>query len=233
MIFHTWHATIITTKNHKNKQKRPSPAARQTKKRGLIQVTDFIVKNSSGTFRANSYERLLMQRVICIEGDITNESAQEIVRQLLALDLESSDNITLVINSPGGSASGGMAVVDTIRVMRSKVIAVCTGIAYSMAAAIFGCCRRRIMLEHSSLMIHSGFHFGVVKGGERDVEAMCDDVRRARESYYKVIADICHKSVDEISQYCSSDFFMDSQQAVVFGLADEVAKDLAILREGS
>jgi ATP-dependent Clp protease protease subunit len=194
-------------------------------------MTDFIVKTSSGSLRATSFERLLMQRVVCIEGEITDDTAQEIVRQLLVLDIESGDNVTLLINSPGGSAQGGMAIIDTIRVMRSKVIAVCTGCAYSMAAAVFACCFRRIMLEHSSLMIHNGLHISVTKGGDRDIEVLCSDIKRSRESYYKVLADSCNKTVDEISQCCTSDYYMDPVQALDFGLSDETASNLDIIRE--
>lgn len=191
----------------------------------------FVVKGSGGRLVLDTQEYLLKERTVVLQGEITPETSQAIVRQLLVLDSMSHDRIVILIDSFGGSVQGGLAIIDTIGIIRSEVVTVCTCSAFSMAAIIFSFGKQRLMFPHSSLMIHQFTVNAVVNGGLKNIADFSDKLNNLKSMLDELLASRTGKTAEEISEAISTDNYMDPDQAISFGIADKVIESIDEIME--
>ena len=162
-------------------------------------------------------DKLLKTRSVMLTGEITKESADQVIRQLLVLDSESSDPITIYINSPGGDVDGGFAIYDTVRFISAPVTMVGLGLVASAAALVLLAVpsERRVGLPNSSYLIHQPL--SKMQGVTTDVLIHANVIERLRAKLDKVIADATKKSVEEVSKDTERDHWLFSDEALEYG----------------
>ena len=188
---------------------------------GLVPMV--IEQSARGERAYDIYSRLLKERVIFVVGPVEDHMANLIVAQLLFLESENPDkDIHLYINSPGGSVTAGMAIYDTMQFIKSSVSTMCIGQAASMGAVLLagGEKGKRFCLPHSRVMIHQPL--GGFQGQATDIEIHAREILLIREKLNQILADHTGQSLDKISQDTDRDNFMSSDDAVAYGLIDEV-----------
>ena len=169
------------------------------------------------------YSRLLKERVIFLVGPINDAVANVVVAQLLFLESENPDKeISLYINSPGGSISSGMAIYDTMQFIKPSVSTLCIGMAASMGAFLLqaGAKGKRFALPNSTVMIHQPL--GGFQGQASDIEIHAKYILSLRERLYKLMSEHTGRSVEEISRDSERDNFLTAAAAVEYGLIDQV-----------
>lgn len=169
------------------------------------------------------YSRLLKERVIFIVGQIEDHMANLVVAQLLFLESENPDkDISIYINSPGGSVTAGLAIYDTMQFIKPDISTLCIGQAASMGAVLLaaGCKGKRFSLPHSRVMIHQPL--GGYQGQASDIEIHAKEILKIREQLNQLLADHTGQSIATIDNDTERDNFMGSDQAVEYGLIDEV-----------
>ena len=188
------------------------------------QYIPMVVEQSARGERAyDIYSRLLKERVVFIVGAVDDHVANLVVAQILFLESENPDkDISLYINSPGGSVSAGLAVHDTMQFCRPDVSTLCIGQAASMGALLLaaGAPGKRYALPHSRIMIHQPL--GGFEGQASDVDIHAKEILRAREQINQVLARHTGKKVDKIRQDTERDHFMSSEDAQKYGIVDQV-----------
>ena len=189
-----------------------------------LNLVPMVVEQSARGERAyDIYSRLLKERVIFIVGPIEDQMANLVVAQLLFLESENPDkDISVYINSPGGSVSSGMAIYDTMQFTSPDVSTLCIGQAASMGALLLagGAANKRYALPHSRIMIHQPL--GGFQGQAADIDIHAKEILKTREELNKVLAYHTGQPVDRISQDTDRDHFLDSAEAKDYGLIDEV-----------
>jgi len=195
--------------------------ALQTQSLGLVPM---VVEQSARGERAyDIYSRLLKERVIFIVGPIEDQMANLIVAQLLFLESENPDkDISVYINSPGGSVTAGMAIYDTMQFINPDISTLCIGQAASMGALWLagGAAGKRYALPHSRVMIHQPL--GGFQGQATDIDIHAREILKIREELNNILASHTGQSVERISQDTDRDNFMDGPTAKEYGLIDEV-----------
>jgi ATP-dependent Clp protease protease subunit len=169
------------------------------------------------------YSRLLKERVIFIVGQIEDHMANLIVAQLLFLESENPDkDISIYINSPGGSVTAGLAIYDTMQFIKPDISTLCVGQAASMGAVLLaaGAKGKRYSLPHSRVMIHQPL--GGYQGQATDIEIHTKEILKIREQLNQLLADHSGQSSDTIGNDTERDNFMSADTAVEYGLIDEV-----------
>lgn len=169
------------------------------------------------------YSRLLKERVIFLVGPINDQMANLVVAQLLFLESENPEkDIHLYINSPGGSISAGMAIYDTMQFIKSDVSTMCIGMAASMGAFLLqaGAKDKRFALPNSTVMIHQPL--GGFQGQATDIEIHAKYILSLRERLYTLMAVHTGKSVEEIARDSERDNFLTANEALDYGLIDQV-----------
>ena len=186
-------------------------------------------------------DAFLRDRKVFLVGEVNDESCNDLIKELMYL--ESEDNtlpITLFINSPGGSVTSGLGVYDTIRLMKSPVRAVVTGIAASMGSIILLGCEKenRLLLPSSRIMIHDcswgNRNFGGYKPHE--IEQELNQLKHTNERLISIIAERCGKTTEEVSDVTMRDSYFDAKEAIEFGLASAIIDDTAfagIIQKGA
>lgn len=189
-----------------------------------LNLVPMVVEQSARGERAyDIYSRLLKERVIFIVGPIEDQMANLVVAQLLFLESENPDkDISVYINSPGGSVSSGMAIYDTMQFTSPDVSTLCIGQAASMGALLLagGAANKRYALPHSRIMIHQPL--GGFQGQAADIDIHAKEILKTREELNKVLAYHTGQPADRISQDTDRDHFLDSAEAKDYGLIDEV-----------
>ncbi|MBL8915500.1 MAG: ATP-dependent Clp protease proteolytic subunit [Archangium sp.] len=171
------------------------------------------------------YARLLRDRIIMIGTEIDDDVANGVTAQLLFLESEDPDkDITMYINSPGGSVTAGLAIYDTMQYVRCNVATVCTGQAASMGAVLLaaGAKGKRSALPNSRIMIHQPL--GGARGQARDMKIQVAEMARLEKVLYQILADATGHTLERIEKDCDRDNFMSAGEAVQYGLIDQVAK---------
>ena len=169
------------------------------------------------------FSRLMMDRIIFLGTAIDDYTANVIQAQLLYLD--SSDpgkDISIYINSPGGSVYAGLGIYDTMQFISSDVSTICTGIAASMAAVLLvsGAEKKRFALTHSRVMIHQPM--GGVQGQASDIEITAREIAKIIQELYSIISTHSGKPIEEVSRDSDRDFWMTAAEAKVYGMVDDV-----------
>jgi len=169
------------------------------------------------------FSRLLKDRIVFLDGDINDISADMVVAQLLFLDGQDTEkDINLYINSPGGSVTAGLAIYDTIQHVKSNVQTICLGQAASMAALILtaGTAGKRMVLPSSRVLIHQPW--GGAQGQARDIGIQSREIIRLKKMTIQYFALHTGKTTDQIAQDMERDLYMSAQDAVEYGVADSV-----------
>lgn len=189
-----------------------------------LNLVPMVVEQSARGERAyDIYSRLLKERVIFIVGPIEDQMANLIVAQLLFLESENPDkDISVYINSPGGSVSAGMAIYDTMQFTNPDVSTLCVGQAASMGALLLagGAKEKRYALPHSRIMIHQPL--GGFQGQATDVDIHAREILKIREELNHVLAHHTGQPVERIAEDTERDHFLNSKEAREYGLIDEV-----------
>ena len=185
-----------------------------------------VIENNGRSERAyDIYSRLLKDRIIFLGTEIDDNVANAIVAQLLFLEAEDPEkDIIMYINSPGGVVTAGMAIYDTMNYIKPDVQTVCIGQAASMGALLLsaGAKGKRFALEHSRIMIHQPL--GGARGQATDIEIQAKEILRMKEMLSQILANVSGKSVEEILRDTERDNYMSAQEAVEYGLIDQVLK---------
>ncbi len=188
---------------------------------GLVPIV--VEQTARGERSFDIYSRLLKERVIFLVGQVQDYMANLVVAQLLFLESENPDkDIHLYINSPGGSVTAGMAIYDTMQFIKADVSTMCIGQAASMGALLLtgGAKGKRYCLPHSRVMIHQPL--GGFQGQASDIAIHAQEILSIREKLNRVLADHTGQPLEKIAQDTDRDNFLSSQEAVDYGLVDEV-----------
>lgn len=176
-----------------------------------------------GQERWDLYARLLRDRIIMLGQEIDDDVANGVTAQLLFLESEDPDkDITLYINSPGGSVTAGLAIYDTIQYVKPQVATICYGQAASMGAVLLaaGAKGKRYALPSSRIMIHQPL--GGARGQARDMKIQVAEMARLEKTLYEILAKATGHSYERIEKDCDRDNFMSATEAKQYGLIDEV-----------
>jgi len=190
-------------------------------------IPQVIEETGRGERAYDIYSRLLKDRIIFLGGDIEDYRASLVIAQLLYLQNENADtDISLYINSPGGIITSGMAVYDTMQFVGCDVRTYCIGQASSMAALLLaaGTKGKRYVLPNSRVLIHQPM--GGARGSATDIGIQAEEILRMRERLNEILAEHTGQTVEQIEKDVDRDRFMSAQQAVDYGLADEIIKRL-------
>ena len=187
-------------------------------------VPTIIEKNETGERAYDIYSRLLKDRIIILNGEITDNSSNIVVAQLLYLDSLNNDDISLYINSPGGSITAGMAIFDTMNFIKSDVSTICVGMAASMAAFLLssGEKGKRYILPNAEVMIHQPL--GGTQGQATEIKIAAERILKLKKKLNKILSDNTGKDIDTIDNDTERDYFMDSDEALNYGIVDKVLK---------
>ena len=187
-------------------------------------VPTIIEKNEPGERAYDIYSRLLKDRIIILNGEITDNSSNIVVAQLLYLDSLNNDDISLYINSPGGSITAGMAIFDTMNFIKSDISTICVGMAASMAAFLLssGEKGKRYILPNAEVMIHQPL--GGAQGQATEIKIAAERILKLKKKLNKILSDNTGKDIDTLDNDTERDYFMDSDEALNYGIVDKVLK---------
>jgi len=189
-----------------------------------VLVPMVVEQTSRGERAYDIYSRLLKENIIFLGTPIDDNVANLIIAQMLFLAAEDPQrDISLYVNSPGGSISAGLAILDTMRFVEPDIVTICVGQAASMGAVLLaaGTKGKRYSLPHSRILIHQPSMSGLA-GQATDIDIYAREILRMREILNEILADSSGQSVDRISRDVDRDYIMDPEQAVEYGLIDRV-----------
>jgi ATP-dependent Clp protease protease subunit len=196
-------------------------SALETQNLGLVPM---VVEQSGRGERAyDIYSRLLRERVVFLVGPVNDQSANLVVAQLLFLESENPDkDISLYINSPGGSVSAGMSIFDTMQFIKPNVSTLCMGMAASMGAFLLAAGEKgkRFALPNSKIMIHQPL--GGAQGQATDIEIHAREILKTREQLNRILAERSGQSLEKIQADTERDYYMSAAEAATYGLIDKV-----------
>jgi ATP-dependent Clp protease, protease subunit len=196
-------------------------SALDTNDLGMVPI---VIETSGRGERAyDIYSRLLRERVIFLVGPVNDQTANLVVAQMLFLESENPDkDISLYINSPGGSVSAGLSVFDTMQFIKPDVSTLCMGIAASMGSFLLmaGAKGKRFALPNSRVMIHQPS--GGAQGQATDIEIHAREILKTREQLNRIYAERTGQTIEKIRNDMERDFFMDPEESKAYGLIDQV-----------
>jgi ATP-dependent Clp protease, protease subunit len=182
-----------------------------------------IEQTNRGERSFDIYSRLLKDRIVFLGGEIDDDAANLVVAQMLFLEMENPDSdISLYINSPGGSVTAGMAIFDTMNHVKCPVRTVCVGMAASMGAFLLmaGDKGKRCALPNSEVMIHQPL--GGASGQASDVKIRAEWLLKTKQKMNRLMADMTGQPLDKVERDADRDFFMSAQEALEYGIIDEI-----------
>lgn len=185
-------------------------------------IPTIIEKSSNGEKAYDIYSRLLKDRIIILTGEIDDNTANIVVAQLLYLDSINNNDISLYINSPGGSITAGMAIYDTINFIKSDVSTICLGMAASMGAFLLssGTKGKRYCLPNSEVMIHQPL--GGASGQATEIKIAAEHILKIKEKLNKILASNTNKDIKTIEIDTERDNYLSSEEALQYGLIDQI-----------
>lgn len=183
-----------------------------------------IIKSSNGITSVSVEARLLKDRKIFIEGEITSELACNVVRKIMVLTSEDKEKcIDILINSPGGEINAGLLIYDVLQSCKTPIRLFCIGEAYSMAAVLFACGGHgRYMLPHSKLMLHEPLLGNRVSGNSSSIKSISDSLLETERMINKILAKHTGKTEQQMKEACSYNHYFSSEESIAFGLCDQV-----------
>lgn len=202
------------------------------------QLVPIVIEKSGRGERAyDIYSRLLKDRIVIVSGPIVDESANTIIAQLLFLSNDDPrSDIQMYINSPGGSVSSGLGIIDTMRFLRCDVATTCIGMAASMGACLLaaGTPGKRAILPNAQIMLHQPLIGGVLQGPATDLGIEAQHMLRLRDRLYKMMAAFTGKPAEQIHRDFDRNKWLFAEEAVTYGCADRVlerAPDTIVVRK--
>jgi len=192
-----------------------------------------VVEQSSRGERAyDIYSRLLKDRIIFIGEQVHDDMANTIIAQMLFLESEDPNkDISVYINSPGGSVTAGLAIYDTMQYIKPDITTICMGQSSSMAALLLACGTKgkRYALPHSRIMIHQPL--GGVQGQATDIGIQAKEILKIKDLVHHILAEHTGQPLDKIGEDTERDYFMDSEEALAYGIIDKVITRRGIQEE--
>jgi ATP-dependent Clp protease protease subunit len=180
-------------------------------------------QTANGERSYDIYSRLLEDRVVFLNGEVNSQSANLVIAQLIYLEAKDPNkDISLYINSPGGSVADGFAIYDTMQYIKCDVSTICVGMAASMGAFLLsaGAKGKRYALANSEVMIHQPL--GGTQGQATDIQIQAEHILKLKKRLTKILAENCGKPVDEVAKDCERDYYMSAAEAKDYGLIDKV-----------
>lgn len=174
----------------------------------------------------NLYERLALERIIFLSGEVSDGMANAIIARLLYMDSEDpSKDISIYINSPGGSVTAGLAIYDTMMHIKANVVTICVGMAASMGSFLLaaGTKGKRLALPNTRILIHQPL--GGAQGQATDIEIEAREILRMRQQLNEMLANRTGQSIEKIQKDTDRDFWMSAQEAKEYGLIDRVIEE--------
>jgi len=182
-----------------------------------------IDQTGSGERSYDIYSRLLEDRVVFLNGEVNSQSANLVIAQLIFLEAKDpTKDISLYINSPGGSVTDGLAIFDTMSYIKCDVSTICVGMAASMGAFLLaaGTKGKRYALPNSDIMIHQPL--GGARGQATDIAIQAEHILKLKKRLSEILAENTGQSVEQVTQDCERDFYMSAKQAQNYGIVDKV-----------
>lgn len=186
-------------------------------------IPTVIEKTMNGERAYDIYSRLLNERIIFLGGGVDDHTANLVIAQLIYLDhMDPKKDIYLYINSPGGSVTAGLAILDTMNFIKADVSTICVGIAASMGAVLLsaGAKGKRFVLPNSEVMIHQVM--GGTEGQASDIAITAKHILRTKETLNKILAKNTGKKFDEVEKDSDRDYWMTAEEAKKYGIVDEI-----------
>lgn len=181
-----------------------------------------VEQTSKGERSYDIFSRLLKDRIILLSGEIDDECANSVIAQLLYLDSLNNEEISLYINSPGGSVTSGMAIYDTMNFVKSDVSTICLGMAASMGAFLLSSGKKgkRYALPNSEIMIHQPL--GGAKGQATEIKIAAEQILKTKEKLNKILSENTGQNLKKVEQDTERDHFLDANEALDYGLIDKI-----------
>ncbi|MDE6550980.1 MAG: ATP-dependent Clp endopeptidase proteolytic subunit ClpP [Clostridia bacterium] len=189
-------------------------------------IPTVIDRTDKGERAYDIYSRLLEDRIIFITGEITDETADSVVAQLIFLEAKDNNkDISIYINSPGGSVTAGMAIYDTMNYIKCDVATICIGLAASMGAFLLssGTKGKRFALPNSEVMIHQPL--GGARGQASDIMIQATQIQKTKEKLTKILADNTGKNYNQVYEDTDRDNYMSAEEALNYGIIDKIYYD--------
>lgn len=188
-------------------------------------VPTIIEKEIGGERCYDIYSRLLKDRIILLNGEINDNTSNAVVAQLLYLDSQNHEDISLYINSPGGSITAGMAIYDTMNFIKSEVSTICIGMAASMAAFLLssGQKGKRLALPNSEVMIHQPL--GRAVGQATEIKIAAERILKLKDKLNKILSNNTNQPIEQIEQDTERDHFLSAKEAKNYGLIDKIIEN--------
>ncbi len=185
-------------------------------------IPTVIEKSSNGEKSYDIYSRLLKDRIIILCGEINDTNSNIVIAELLYLDSLNQNDISIYINSPGGSVTAGMAIYDTMNFIKSKVSTICVGMAASMAAFLLssGTKGKRFCLPNSEVMIHQPL--GGAEGQATEIKIAAERILKLKDKMNHLLAKNTGQKLEKISNDTERDYFLSAQEALEYGLVDKI-----------
>jgi ATP-dependent Clp protease, protease subunit len=205
----------------RNLQRIVTVSALNTQALGMVPIV--IEQSGRGERAYDIYSRLLRERIVFLVGEVNDHTANLVVAQLLFLESENPDKeISLYINSPGGSVSAGLSIYDTMQFIKPDISTLCMGMAASMGSFLLmaGAKGKRMALPNSKIMIHQPS--GGARGQATDIEIHAREILKTREQLNRIYAERTGQPLDKITTDMERDFFMSPGEAKDYGLIDQV-----------
>ncbi|MCQ2381736.1 MAG: ATP-dependent Clp endopeptidase proteolytic subunit ClpP [Clostridia bacterium] len=180
-------------------------------------------QTANGERSYDIYSRLLEDRIVFLNGEVNAQSANLVVAQLIYLEAKDPNkDISLYINSPGGTVTDGFAIYDTMQYIKCDVSTICVGMAASMGAFLLsaGTKGKRYALANSEIMIHQPL--GGTQGQATDIQIQAEHILRLKKRLTKILAENCDKTQDQVASDCERDHYMTANEAKEYGLVDKV-----------
>lgn len=191
-------------------------------------VPTVIEQSSRGERAYDIYSRLLKDRIIMLSGEVNSQMANTVIAELLFLDAQDSDkDISMYINSPGGSVTDGLAIMDTMNFVKSDVQTIATGMAASMASVLLsaGTKGKRFALPNSTVLIHQPL--GGAQGQQTEIEIAAQEILNTRKRLNHILADNSGQSFEKLQKDTDRDNYMTAEEAKDYGLIDDIMTNKA------
>lgn len=181
-----------------------------------------IEERKMNTASVDVFSRLMQERIIFLGDEIDSEVANIIQAQLLYMNAISDDPITIYINTPGGNVVDGLAIYDTMRFVKSKIITVCTGMAASMGSIILVAGDERKILPNARILIHQPC--GGLVGTAADLTIEVEEINKSKKKLYEILSKHTGQPYEKIVQDSQRDFWLNADEALIYGCVDEIIK---------
>ena len=175
-------------------------------------------------------------RTVQLWGAVDDRSAKDIINKFFLLDADKpGKEIKFLINSPGGMVTSGMAIYDTMKMLKSPVSTICIGLAASMGSILLsgGVKGRRFIYPHGEVMIHQPSLGGYIQGVSVDLEIQAKQTKRVKEIAAKILAENCGKKIDQIMKDFDRDYWMDAKESVEYGIVDQISSEVYKLKRNA